>query len=143
MKKINYKMSDGSIVEIEVNDVTAEILQEEKRYFWKIHKREKRNESIASIERREENGEQVTVDVKPSPLDILIEQEDEDEQERLKLLLPNAIAQLTERQQEMVRLVFFENKTQAEVAEHFGIAKQSMSDAMKRIYATLKKILEK
>ena len=54
-----------------------------------------------------------------------------------------ALKQLNERQQEMVQMVYFEDKTQDEVAEHYGISKQAVSNAMQRIYATLKKILEK
>lgn len=57
--------------------------------------------------------------------------------------LQRAISQLTPRQQEMVRLVFFEGKTQSEVAKQFGIEKQSVCDAMRRIYASIKKFLEK
>ena len=43
----------------------------------------------------------------------------------------------------MVQMVFFEYKSKDEVAEHFGISKQAISNAMQRIYAALKKILEK
>lgn len=57
--------------------------------------------------------------------------------------LHKAILQLTPRQQEMVRMIFFEGKTQEEVRAHYGIAKSSMSEAMQRIFDSLKKFLEK
>ena len=44
--------------------------------------------------------------------------------------LYQAIAQLTERQQEMVRMVYFEGMSQDEVAKHFGITKAAVSNAM-------------
>ncbi len=57
--------------------------------------------------------------------------------------LYKAIKQLTPRQQEIVRLVYFESKTQEEVATKYGVDKSAVSHAMQRIYTTLKKILTK
>lgn len=57
--------------------------------------------------------------------------------------LHKAIRQLTPRQQEMVKLVYFEGKTQEEVANLLGIDGSSVRHAMQRIYATLRKNLEK
>ena len=54
-----------------------------------------------------------------------------------------AISQLTPRQQEIVRLVFFEGKTREEVASLYGVDGSAIRHAMQRIYASLKKILEK
>ena len=57
--------------------------------------------------------------------------------------LHKAIRQLTPRQQEMVKLVYFEGKTQEEVAKHYGVTKQAISNAMQRIFSSLKKFMEK
>lgn len=57
--------------------------------------------------------------------------------------LHKAILQLTPRQQEMVRMIYFEGKTQEDLATFYGVGKQAISNAMQRIYATLKKFLEK
>ena len=54
-----------------------------------------------------------------------------------------AIAKLTPRQQEIVRMIYFEGKSQEEVRLYYGIAKSSMSEAMQRIHLSLKKFLEK
>ena len=53
-----------------------------------------------------------------------------------------AIATLTPRQQEMVRLIYFEDKTQEEVAQIFGIDSSSVRHALKRIKDALRKKLE-
>lgn len=57
--------------------------------------------------------------------------------------LRKAIEQLTPRQQEMVRLVFWEGKTQIELCAIYHIKEQAVSNAMQRIYGALRKILEK
>lgn len=60
-----------------------------------------------------------------------------------KQSLHKAIKKLTTRQQEMVRLIYFEGKTQEEVAKKYGVDKSAVSHAMQRIYSTLKKFLTK
>ena len=57
--------------------------------------------------------------------------------------LKKAISLLTPRQQEMVRLIYWEGKSQTELCKIYGVKKQAISDAMKRIHRTLQKILEK
>ena len=52
-----------------------------------------------------------------------------------------AISMLTDRQKEFIRLKFYENKSQEEIARMYGISKQSVCDSMRRIYASLKKHL--
>ncbi len=68
------------------------------------------------------------------------------EQETIKEEYANlhaAIATLTPRQQEIVRLIYFEGKTQEEVRLHLGIAKSTMTEAVQRIHNALRKFLEK
>lgn len=52
-----------------------------------------------------------------------------------------AISMLADRQKEFIRLKFYENKSQEEIARMYGISKQSVCDSMRRIYASLKKHL--
>ena len=54
-----------------------------------------------------------------------------------------AIQQLTPRQKEMLHLVYFEDKTQDEVASYYGVSKSAISHAMERIYTAIKKYIEK
>ena len=65
------------------------------------------------------------------------------EQNELKELIQKAIEKLKPRQREMVFMIFFEEKTQAEVAEYYGITESAVSQSMDRIYASLRKILKK
>lgn len=70
---------------------------------------------------------------------IYIEKE---ERTSIEERLHKAILQLTPRQQEMIRMIYFEGKTQEEVARIFEIDGSSVRHAMQRIYARLKKFLE-
>lgn len=71
--------------------------------------------------------------------DIYIEQEATAE-EYTKLYA--AIATLTSRQQEIVRMIFFEGKSQEELSIIFGVTKSAISHAMERIYVSLRKRLK-
>ena len=46
-------------------------------------------------------------------------------------------------QQQMLHLVYFEDKTQDEVASYYGVSKSAISHAMERIYTAIKKYIEK
>ena len=79
----------------------------------------------------------------PSLVDIetdLIECEERMEQ---SARVQEAIRQLNERQQYIVREIYFNGRTQAEVSRALGIDKTSISKAVARALASLKKILKK
>lgn len=46
---------------------------------------------------------------------------------------------LTPRQKKLLQLIIFEQKPQVEIAHEFGVSDSAISQAMSRIYATLKK----
>lgn len=71
--------------------------------------------------------------------DLLAKEDREDQAKRVQ----SAIARLTERQQYLIREIYFKGKTQKEIAAETGIAKQSVSDAVHRAIASLKKFLQK
>ena len=56
-------------------------------------------------------------------------------------VIKEAISKLNPRQQEMVRLLYWEGKSQKDLCEIYGVKKQAISDAVKRIHDTLRKIL--
>lgn len=58
-------------------------------------------------------------------------------------VIKEAISKLNPRQQEMVRLLYWEGKSQKDLCEIYGVKKQAISDAVKRIHDTLRKILNK
>ena len=57
--------------------------------------------------------------------------------------LEEALSHLTERQRDLVRMVYFDGKSQKEIAQFFGVSKTAINNALKRIYDSLKKFLEK
>ena len=57
--------------------------------------------------------------------------------------IKEAISKLNLRQQEIVRLLYWEGKSQKDLCEIYGVKKQAISDAVKRIQNTLRKILNK
>lgn len=91
-----------------------------------------------SLEKMAEAG----VDVEDPAQDVetlYIEKETKRED---KAELYKAISKLTKRQQEFVGLIFFEGKTQEDVARIYKVDKSAVSHAMGRIYNTLKKYLQ-
>ena len=58
-------------------------------------------------------------------------------------VIKEAISKLNPRQQEMVRLLYWEGKSQKDLCEIYGVKKQAISDAVKRIHDSLRKILDK
>ena len=119
MDKISYEMiCDPSI-------------DEETRYWYLFdeyheHERErnfKRKHPLLDIE---------TLDI----IDPVYDEHDYDRE-----LIERCIAKLTPRQRKMLKMKFKDGKKQKEIAKELNISKQSVSDAMHRIYKTLKKYL--
>lgn len=149
-KKVKVKLVVGykqyRVIEVEESEV--EKIREVNRMTWRELKQEiRKKESMAkanivvdSIENIEEEFESIPDPNAINPMEEIIEAEEKQEK---YAPLYQAIARLTERQQKMVKMVYFEGMSQDEVAKHFGITKASVSDAMQRIYASLKKFLEK
>ena len=148
-KKIKVKLFVGykRYRTIEVDKSEVEKIRAINRLTWRDLKKEERQkesmekeniviESLEDVEKECENVPDLTA---VNPLAKLVE---EDEEREKYAPLYNAILQLTERQQQLVKMVYFNEMSQDEVAEYFGVTKSSISNAMQRIYATLKKFLE-
>lgn len=56
--------------------------------------------------------------------------------------LQGAIERLTPRQQEILRLLYIEGRSQKEISELYHITKAAVNNALQRIYCTLKRILQ-
>ena len=65
----------------------------------------------------------------------------EERNERLEKLR-SAIARLSERQQYLIKAIFFKGKTQIDIALEIGVSKQAVSNAIHRALTSLKKLLE-
>ena len=71
-------------------------------------------------------------------VDLLAEEERNEQMEKLH----SAIACLTERQQYLIREIYFNGRTQGEIVAETGATKQAVSNAVRRVLASLKKILK-
>ena len=71
-----------------------------------------------------------------------ISSEDRYEIELNNKIIQVALKKLTQRQQAMVRLLYWEGKSQKDLCEIYGISKQAISNALDRIHNTLKKFLK-
>ena len=79
----------------------------------------------------------------PSSVDIETEMIECEERMEQSARVQGAIGQLNERQQYIIREIYFNGRTQAEVSRALGIDKTSISKAVARALASLKKILKK
>lgn len=80
-------------------------------------------------------------DVADPNTDIERELAEREEKQEIKVKVQAAIAQLTPRQQEIVRLYYYEEKTEREIAEYYGVTQQAINNAMQKILSRLKKII--
>ena len=139
-KKVIYRITRTTyeLVEVETPEQEA-LIAELNRDFEREEKRSKTYSArCSSLEQMQEDGFEVA-DTSPSWLDKKVAEEEVSERNEK---LYAAIRKLTPRQQEMVIMIYFGRKTQEEVARHYGIGKQAVSNAMQRIYASLKRFLE-
>ena len=136
-KTVKLQLDKRHYTKIEVEESQISQVAEHNRAVWRAAKREIRHESLYSLETLTEtdrlHGET------PSAEEEYIAREEKRER---SARLHQALARLNARQRKMVKMVYFENKTQDEVAACFGVTKSAVSHAMERIYASLKKYLE-
>ncbi len=141
-KKVYYKLNRYQVTEVEVEtekqEQTVKMLNRDTDRFAKSE--DTYRERCDSLDEMcEEKGYELASDTL-SPEEQMIH---DSEQNELKELIQKAIEKLKPRQREMVFMIFFEEKTQAEVAEYYGITESAVSQSMDRIYASLRKILKK
>lgn len=141
-KKVYYKLNRYQVTEVEVEtekqEKAVKMLNRDTDRFAKSE--DTYRERCDSLDEMcEEKGYEPASDTL-SPEEQMIH---DSEQNELKELIQNAIEKLKPRQREMVFMIFFEEKTQAEVAEYYGITESAVSQSMDRIYASLRKILKK
>lgn len=142
MKKVVYQITRKRYELVEVETLEQEeLIKELNRDFEREEKRTKtmRTRCVSLDYLYEKEGFEL-VDNSKTGEELYFEKlEKELFSERLHL----AINSLTPRQKEMVIMIYFENKTQTEVAIHYGISKAAVSRALDRIHNTLRKKLGK
>ena len=146
-KKIKVKLAVGArrYRVIEVDEDEVETVRQVNRLIWREADKEKRertklreaNITVCSLSVLDENEERFSLQTEDA-LAGIIEEERQRAQRRRVL---SAISHLNRRQQEMVRMIYYEEKTQEVVARHFGITKSAVSHAMERVYERMKTIL--
>ena len=131
MKTIQYKFNDGTTKEISVTDelyaLHLELLQEEKRNYWKETRRH------ISLDYLMEQGADIA-DGDGDPLSALIEKTDD---EKLK----NALSFLSDKQRSLIEKVFYNDMSLREIARQTGVSHQALSQQLATIYKKLKKFL--
>lgn len=142
--KVTRKNGNERTVTVYLDDITAQLLKKtgDKKlldtYLHEEYKdsRRARQEEFwnQSLEEDMENG--IDYEDKRSYEDYSFDDmEDKQLQAAFKLLTP--------RQQEILRFMYIEGRTQKEIAELFGVKKQAISNAIKRIYAMIEKNYKK
>lgn len=116
-------------------------IEEQRKYFadeyYEYEANRRYHRRFVSLDTEDDDGKIHDIpDTSPTPTEKLMEDAWKDE-------IAEAIKQLTPRQQEMVKLIYFEGKSQVEVANIYGVTEQAISQAMTRIHNSLKKILKK
>lgn len=144
--KAKYAIGKHRYKWIYVKESEVEVIMEFNRMSWRQDDKEKRERKrqkklgimLCSLEALEENGEVICGDY-IDPLEAIIDAEDREE---IAECIGGLLKSLAPRQQKMVDMIYFKNKSQDEVAGYFGVNKQAISNAMQRIYIKLKKILK-
>ena len=146
-KKIKVKLAVGArrYRVIEVDEDEVETVKKVNRLIWRETDREKRerlklqkeNITLCSLSALDEGEERFSLQTDDALSDLLEEEQRKAQRKRVF----SALSHLNSRQREMVRMVYYEEKTQEEVARHFGITKSAVSHAMGRIYERMKKFL--
>lgn len=142
-KKVVYQITRYKIEMVEVeNEQEEEMVRSLNRDFERMDKANKTYSArCSSLDyMREKDGFEIVDETNQTTEEQIIEEERKNE---IKVLIHRAMDKLTPRQQEMVRMVYFEGKSQDEVAQHYGISKQAVSNAMERIYASMRRFLQK
>ncbi len=134
MKKYTYVSVTGEKTEVEVSGEIEEILKREDRAEKANDKKESRRHY--HIEALDYEGSEI------SDKDIVTGNTAPEIWRRTMLeRLPEALDELDERSEFIVRKIFYERKTQNEVAEELGITQQAVSRQLERAIKNLKKFL--
>lgn len=139
-KKVLYQITRTryEMVEVETEE-QEELIKELNRDFEREDKREKTARArCVSLDYMFESEGFEPADNTPSGEEAYIEKADK---ELFNARLHKAIDSLTKRQKEIVVKVYFENKTQAEIARELGVSEAIISKTMKRALGNLKKYL--
>ncbi len=131
MKPYTYNFPDGTTSEVEVTDEMYEMLinmdEEERKQIYNYN-RHNVPLSVFTYDGKDFADKGADLNEK------VIKKEDE---ERVRI----AISKLTEKEQELVTLVYYERVPIVQIAEEQGVHKSAISHRLQRIKEKLKKLL--
>ena len=129
---IKYQDATGNLIEIEVSEVIGEVSIEIDKEMANSNRRETRWHN--SISRMEEAGVQFA-DESIDVAELLLENE---ANRKLRAAMNNLLPQ----QQELIRQVFFEERSLVEIAREIGVTEGAVRNRLRKIYMRLKFFLE-
>lgn len=129
MPTIKYHFVDGTTREIEVTNefyaLHLQLVQEEKRNHWKETRRH------TSLNYLMEQG----IDFECNAADFLTTLIRQEDKERIH----KAMSELSDKQRQFIKKVFYEERSLREIARETGISHQALSKQLATIYKKLKK----
>jgi len=140
--KIKYRLSNGKTIEVEVTAEQAEVLiavqRTAKSNDRKFEKRRAKEASLSYLQ--SEFGWEPTDE--SAGIEETLEREERERQDiiraEMEKRLPDLIAMLTEKQQALVRLHFFENMSLRQIATIYGTDHKNIGKQLQTIYKKLK-----
>lgn len=133
MTKIEYELSNGSLINIEVSETVAaaiiEIRNEEKRERWREHKRKTR-----SLNALLEKG----YNPPDKSLSVIESAEISEEKQHLH----NALKSLSASQQHLIYLIYFERLSIAEIARRENVDRRSIYYRLQTVHKKIKTLLK-
>ena len=130
-----YRLAGGRIVEVETGAETAEQLAVFERKERSERRKARRRKDVSIEVLYEETGWELTDITVNIEADYIAKEERES--------LAAAVSGLSEKHRRLVRLKFYEQKTDAEIASLLGISRPAVTQQLGTIKTVLKKLLEK
>lgn len=128
---------------IPLHGMLMEVTPEQYREFYRNRRRQKYLD-----ERSKDNGD-ISIDMLTTSefngADILISSEDVEGQVVQRMMVDKLCAclqTLSEEEQMLIHLVFYEGKTEAEASHSLGISQQAVSKRLRKILGRIKRLLE-
>ena len=138
--EVKFKLDKHRFIRLEVEKEKLPLVRENNREISRNEKREVRHESMYSLETlSEKEGNELSAGTANAEEEII---ERETIAERNEWLYA-AIRTLSSRQQEIIRKVYFEEKSQRAVSKELGVSEAAISIQLARAMSKLKKLLEK
>ena len=136
--KIKYTFITGETIEIEANSALGEPLTGIEHDQSNRNRSETRRHT--SIDALSAAGFEI-VDRAPSPCAIYEHKETFAERQAELAKLRGAVEDLLPQQQDLVRMIYFENRTMTSIAVEEGVSVAAIQNRLKKIHQKLKKIL--